>query len=370
MAITSSNSSTNNILNDDSLGRDRSDVSSSRNHLALQTVAPGVAYLTTVFVNVYFVGEPGGPWALVDTGLPHSAAFIRRAAEERFGLGAKPEAIILTHGHFDHSGSLIDLISKWNVPVYAHRLEMPYLTGKSDYPPQDPTVGGAIAFLSRFFPHSGINVAGSIQPLPDDGTVPGMPGWRWHHTPGHTAGHVSLFRQTDGVLIAGDAVSTMDLDSWSAQVTERQELDGPPTPLTTDWKASLATIEALSWLYPAVIAAGHGVPLSGVAAGEKLSHLAAQFTPPPHGRYADEPARTDETGVVALPPPVPDPLPVYLATAATLAGLAAVAAFEKSQRPTPEKHGETEKSHSNLLGLVALGVGVLAATVLFPRKAV
>jgi NAD(P)-dependent dehydrogenase (short-subunit alcohol dehydrogenase family)/glyoxylase-like metal-dependent hydrolase (beta-lactamase superfamily II) len=307
------------------------EIPSSRNHLSLQNVAPGIAYLTTVFVNLYFVGEPGGPWVLVDTGLPHSAAFIQRAAAERFGPGKPPEAILLTHGHFDHSGSVIDLAAQWNVPIYAHPLEMPYLTGKSDYPPQDPTVGGAIAFLSRFFPHTGINIAGSVRPLPSDGTVPGLPGWRWYPTPGHTAGHVSLFRESDGVLLAGDAVTTMDLDSWSAQITERQELDGPPTPLTTDWAASKVSVELLSQLSPTVIAAGHGVPISGDRVGEYLRNLASQFTPPPHGRYVIQPAITDETGVVALPSPIPDTMPVYLAAASTVAGLALAAVYEKNR---------------------------------------
>jgi glyoxylase-like metal-dependent hydrolase (beta-lactamase superfamily II) len=292
------------------------DVASSRNHLSPQTVAPGIVYMTTLFVNLYMVGEPGGPWVLVDTGLPHSAPFIQRVAAQRFGEGTKPEAIILTHGHFDHAGSVIDLAAVWDVPVYAHPLEMPYLTGKSDYPPQDPTVGGALAFLSRFFPHSGINIAGTVRPLPEDGTVPGLRGWTWIHTPGHTAGHISLFRQTDGVLLAGDALATMDLDSWSAQVTERQELKSPPTPLTTDWVAARDSVERLSQLYPSIIAAGHGVPMAYSGVGERLSSLASRLAPPPGGRYAAQPAITDETGVVSVPPPVPDDTPLYLSIAA------------------------------------------------------
>ncbi len=349
-----------------------SDIASSRNHLSVQTVAPGVAYLTTVFVNVYFVGEPGGPWALVDTGLPFSAQAIRAAASARFGPDTAPVAILLTHGHFDHSGSVIELASAWHCPIYAHPLEMPYLTGKSDYPPQDPTVSGALAFLSRFFPHSGINIAGTVQPLPDDHTVPGMPGWRWHHTPGHTAGHVSLFRESDGVLLAGDALATMDLDSWTAQITERQELAPPPTPLTTDWDAARDSVKRLSALYPSVIAAGHGVPITGHGVGERLALLADPFPKPTSGRYTVQPAVTDETGVVTIPPPVPDTLPLQLAAAAaTVAALTAAAAFERSQRGAP-RAPEIPAAHGNYrsaLGWLALGAGVLAGVLLFPRRA-
>ncbi len=220
-----------------------------------QQVAPGVARIGIVFVNAYLVGVAEGPvWALVDSGLPFSAPFIRRAARKRFGAGARPEAIILTHGHFDHAGSALALASEWDVPVYAHPLEMPYLTGRSDYPPQDPAMGGAIAQMARMFPHTGYDFGDRVRSLPEDGSVPGMEGWRWLHTPGHTPGHISLFRGEDRVLLAGDALATMDLDSWSSQLTKERELHRPPAPFTTDWEAARRSVERLSGLEPSVIA--------------------------------------------------------------------------------------------------------------------
>jgi glyoxylase-like metal-dependent hydrolase (beta-lactamase superfamily II) len=79
------------------------------------------------------VREPEAPtpdWVLVDAGLPGSAGTIRRHAAEIFGSEARPAAIILTHGHFDHVGALLTLATEWDVPVYAHPLELPYLTGR------------------------------------------------------------------------------------------------------------------------------------------------------------------------------------------------------------------------------------------------
>src|SRR3712207_6708971 len=98
-----------------------------------EPVAPGVARLGIVFVNVFALGEPGGPWLLVDAGLPRFAGHIRRAVARRFGAGARPEGIVLTHGHFDHVGAARDLAEGWDVPLYAHPLEAPHLTDrKSD----------------------------------------------------------------------------------------------------------------------------------------------------------------------------------------------------------------------------------------------
>ena len=69
-------------------------------------IAPEVGWLPVSFVNVYFLGRSGGAWVLVDAGLPGRANQIIEAAEARFGAGVPPEAIVLTHGHFDHVGSL------------------------------------------------------------------------------------------------------------------------------------------------------------------------------------------------------------------------------------------------------------------------
>lgn len=160
---------------------------------SITRIAPDIGWLPVSFVNVYFIGRPGGAWVLVDAGLPGRANQILEAAEARFGAGARPEAILLTHAHFDHAGSALDLAEVWNVPIYAHRLELPYLTGKSDYPPPDPTVGGAMAFLSRFMPSQARDFGERIRELhPNE--VPGAQGWEWLATPGHSPGHISFFR--------------------------------------------------------------------------------------------------------------------------------------------------------------------------------
>ena len=77
-------------------------------------IAPGVYRLPVQIVNVYFIGKPGGEWTLIDAGMPGSAAKIRAAAASLYGPRKAPQAIVLTHGHFDHVGALPALADEWN----------------------------------------------------------------------------------------------------------------------------------------------------------------------------------------------------------------------------------------------------------------
>jgi glyoxylase-like metal-dependent hydrolase (beta-lactamase superfamily II) len=256
-------------------------------------VAPDVLSLRTLIANVCFVGWPdAGDWVLVDTGLAGSGAQIRQVAEERFEPGRPPKAILLTHGHFDHVGAVKELCEQWGVPVYAHERELPYLTGQEDYPPPDPSVGGGLmTLLSPLYPREAIDLSGHVHPLPADGRVPGLEGWRWIHTPGHTPGHVSLFREADRVLLAGDAFITVNQESALAVMFQEQDVQGPPMYFTTDWAAARESVRRLEALEPAVAACGHGLPMWGEELSRQLEELARDFdrvAVPEHGRYVPE----------------------------------------------------------------------------------
>ncbi len=299
---------------------------------AFWELAGDVLGLPEPIVNVYFVGRPGAGdrgWTLVDTGLPGMAGRIVHAAQARFGPGARPAAIVLTHGHFDHVGHLAELAERWDVPVYAHRLELPYLTGRSAYPPPDPTVGGGLMTrLSVLFPRGPLDLGARARALPDDGSVPNLPGWRTIHTPGHAPGHVSFFRETDRLLIAGDAFVTTKQESALAALTKPIAMHGPPASFTPDWAASKRSVEALAALHPAIAGTGHGRPLSGPDLDTGLQALARDFDRvalPASGRYVPQSAVTDERGVVSVPPAVPDPFP-RLALGIVLAALGAFVA--------------------------------------------
>ena len=262
-------------------------------------LAPDLAYRRLAIVNVVFIGEQlsgSGNWVLVDAGLPETTGAITRSAETRFGDSGPPAAIIMTHAHFDHVGALHHLAERWNVPIYAHRAELPFLNGSASYPPPDPTVGGGImSAMSKLFPRGPIDVRTWLKPLPEDGSIPCLPDWRWVHTPGHAPGHISLWREADRALVAGDAFITTAQESAYAVITQAPELHGPPMYFTPDWHAARDSVRRLAALEPELVITGHGPAMHGQAMRDALHQLADRFDTvavPAHGKYtpADRPA--------------------------------------------------------------------------------
>ena len=257
-------------------------------------MTPDLYCFTVQIVNVVFYGiaGEGNDWVLIDAGMPKSAEVIKQEAEKRFGIGKPPQAIILTHGHFDHVGGLIDLLEIWDVPVYAHELELPYLTGQKNYPKPDTSVeGGMVAKLSFMFPHESIDIGSKAHALSDKHTVPFMPGWKWIHTPGHTEGHISLFRNDDHAMIVGDAFVTVIQDELYKVFTQKKEMGGPPRYLTPDWKTAEQSVEILAALRPHIAITGHGVPVEGEWLIDNLDNLATEFQSiavPDHGKFVDD----------------------------------------------------------------------------------
>lgn len=249
-------------------------------------VAADVACLRVGIVNVAFIGHPDAGdrgWVLVDAGLPGSAEMIRAAAARRFGPEARPAAILLTHGHFDHVGALGELARDWQVPVWAHRAEMPYLDGHLAYPPPNPRAGGLMAAISPRFPRGPFDFRLHLHDLPPDGKLPMLDGWRWIATPGHSAGHVSFFRDADRLLVAGDAIITTRQEDLLPVLRQGLELHGPPAYFTPDWLEAAESIQRLAALRPKMILSGHGRPVAGRAmedALHRLSHEALRIAIP------------------------------------------------------------------------------------------
>lgn len=269
-------------------------------------IAPGIHWLSVgagvMRANVYFI-RSGGVWALIDAGSAGCAGPIRSAAESLFGPGAPPAAILLTHDHPDHAGAVRDLVMTWGCPAWVHPDELPLTVGDISAvrlygSPLDRRVVLPLMRLMGSRRAQAMVARSSlkevVRPLASEGDtlgagpaetgalgtrVPGLQDWEAVHTPGHAPGHVAYFRSEDRVLISGDAVVTLDLNSIVSLVRKRPVVSGPPWYATWNRRKACASVGLLAGLEPTLIAGGHGIPVAGPAAALGLRALAERLAP-------------------------------------------------------------------------------------------
>ena len=288
-------------------------------------LAPGVWCLPLPFlINVYLVEHSAG-WALIDAGAPWHFEKILAAARARFG-DAPPTGIFLTHGHPDHAGSALALSTHWDAPIYASEAELAFLTGKLDYPPGDPGVGGPTGFFARFMPSKGFDLGKRIAPLPPGlgerplvgSPKPGgqgaehgqgdLPGWQVVPLPGHTPGQVGFWRESDRTLLAGDALTTRELNNWVRFLRGEERFGMPPAAFTCDWFAVRKSILKIGELAPNALGAGHGRPMTGAKLKAKLGSFLEYSSIPRKGRYVAQPVQVLKNGTLDIPMTPPDPV--------------------------------------------------------------
>lgn len=243
--------------------------------------------------NVYFV-RSGSTWVLIDAASANCGRTIRKSAESLFGANARSASILLTHYHPDHAGSALELARMWDCPVYVHPDELPLatagdlLTFRRYANPLDRWV---VLPLLRMMPPrrletmlSKTSIKDIVQAFDPTATVPDLPDWECIPTPGHTPGHVSFFRSSDRVLIAGDAFLTVDLNSfwgfllWGLRLNNKQRVSVQPWYTTWNRQAEKKSVAALAMLEPRVLASGHGVPMTGGGTARELHAFAGRFS--------------------------------------------------------------------------------------------
>jgi glyoxylase-like metal-dependent hydrolase (beta-lactamase superfamily II) len=227
--------------------------------------------------NVFFI-RAGSSWVLIDAASVNCGRSIRKTAESLFGVNTRPVSILLTHNHPDHAGSVIELANLWDCPVYVHPDELPYsaitdLSAVERY--ANPLDRWIILPLFRLMPRQKVesmlsksSLKGVVQGFDPEVTVPGLPDWKCVPTPGHTPGHVAFFKPNDQLLISGDAIVTVDLNSlwgillWGLRIT-KQKVAAPPWYSTWNKRSAKESVAMLASLKPRVLASGHGVPMTG-----------------------------------------------------------------------------------------------------------
>ncbi|HUJ76739.1 MAG TPA: MBL fold metallo-hydrolase [bacterium] len=257
----------------------------------IQEISAAVHMLTIWGANVFFV-RSGAGWALIDTAWAGCARPILKAAEALFGSGARPASILLTHGHPDHAGSAPVLARTWDLPIHVHPEELPYVNGTKPYPPPEyPKADPPGGFMALYYPVEwalthwlmpllppqdlGRGAARALEPRAG---VPGLADWECIPTPGHTPGHAAYYRRSDRVLITGDALLTVNLDSFWDTLRGIQKLARPVSAVTWSWKAARESVARMAALEPRVLATGHGLPLTGPGTAAAVRAFSERFS--------------------------------------------------------------------------------------------
>jgi hydroxyacylglutathione hydrolase len=189
-------------------------------------------------INVYLVED-----VLIDASTRHSGGRILRELD-----GREVNAHALTHAHPDHQGASHAVCQALDVPYWVPEgdvaaAENPELIGQRQ--PDHPIA----QFFARVFTGPGHKVDRALREGDEIG------GFQVLHVPGHSAGHVAYWRESDGVLILGDVLNNIDV------ITGVPGLHDPKPYLTPDPVENRRSARRLAALEPKLALFGHGAPV-------------------------------------------------------------------------------------------------------------
>jgi glyoxylase-like metal-dependent hydrolase (beta-lactamase superfamily II) len=195
-----------------------------------------IAVMPRDSINCYLVDN-----ILIDSGIRNSHKIILNALKDKY-----LHAHALTHAHADHQGSSKMVCTTLGIPLWSSALEKQNAeTGDvtSDYHNQNNLI---TKFQKKYWAGPGHPISRTLKEGDPVGSFTVI------ETPGHSLGHISFFREQDGVLIVGDTLVNMNL------ITTLKGLHQPPNLFTTNQEQNRESIKKILQLKPKVLCFGHG----------------------------------------------------------------------------------------------------------------
>jgi glyoxylase-like metal-dependent hydrolase (beta-lactamase superfamily II) len=243
-------------------------------------LARGVWRITTPMphrprsVHAYLVEHSPGSWFLLDGGIDsdeawkHLEAGVRDVADSWDGV----DLHLVSHMHLDHIGLSDRVRDASGAPLAMGQLDAQRSAHAAAEPAEEARYREALlrscgapddftrAFSTAAPVRSRPFKPADIELASGTAAIPGVAGWISIWTPGHTAGHTSLLRTADRVLLAGDAV----LPRVTPTIGVNRQREDP----VADYLDTLDRIESLE---PAMACCGHGGELA--QPGERIREL-------------------------------------------------------------------------------------------------
>ncbi len=204
-------------------------------------------------INIYVVGD-----VLIDAGTRQAERRIMRQLE---GYTPAVTTHVLTHAHPDHQGSSHAVCERLGIPLWCGEADIPAMeTPGAIKNPKAPALLNRIQ--ARYWTGPPHPVARALHEGDE------VAGFTVLDTPGHSAGHISLWRERDRVLIVGDVLGNMHF------ITGMPGLHLPPDVFTPNPARNRESARRLAELRPALACFGHGAPLRDPG---KLSDFVARL---------------------------------------------------------------------------------------------
>ena len=189
-------------------------------------------------INVFLVED-----VVVDAATRHAGRRILSQLK-----GHRVSAHALTHSHADHQGASNEVCEALGIPFWvgehdADAAERPELIRERQ--PDHP--------LNTLFFKAMAGPGRKVDRLLSEGDE--VAGFRVLHVPGHSAGHIALWRESDRVLVAGDVLNSQD------PLTGIPGLREPKTFFTPDPAQNRRSARRLGELEPSLVLVGHGPPV-------------------------------------------------------------------------------------------------------------
>lgn len=187
-------------------------------------------------INAYLIDD-----ILIDCGIRWEVGHFLRELQ-----GCNLSMVVLTHCHPDHQGAAKAICEHFKVPLACHLDDRDAMEGRTPIGPDTLP----IRISNRFFTGPPYEVA---RPFKDGEAIGRL---RVIHAPGHTPGHCMLYREEDGLLIAGDVMANMNF------ITLRPGFREPPNFFSYEPARNRASIRKILEVNPRKIVFGHGPPVS------------------------------------------------------------------------------------------------------------
>jgi hydroxyacylglutathione hydrolase len=189
-------------------------------------------------INAYLIED-----VLIDAATRRAGRRILRQLD-----GQRVRAHALTHAHADHQGASNEVCEKLGLPYWVGEVDAPMAENpdlmRGTTPPHPLP-----KLMFRFW-------AGPGRPGARRRSQAGeVAGFRVIDVPGHSAGHVAYWRESDRVLVIGDVLTNVDV------LTGRTGLHEPKPNFTADPRTNRESARKLAPLEPKLVLFGHGPPL-------------------------------------------------------------------------------------------------------------